>query len=164
MMTNAERASELKRLRAQLGGGDFRMNIRARRDILGRIVPLMNFNDTYHVNAQQFADILCGGRFTNSMYESCEARLDVLMAQAINELEHNLTPPDPPQPGLVPTPHLTNEQGLWWFFQHCTVKTRWWIIVSAATILVAVITASYFAGRNHFINQVIDLWRQSSKP
>ena len=35
---NEERVSELKRLRAQLGGEEFRMNIRARRDILGRIV------------------------------------------------------------------------------------------------------------------------------
>src|SRR5437762_9317467 len=119
-MTNAQRALELSRLRAQLGGKDFRTNLRARRDILGRIVPLMNFNDTYHLNAQQFADRLSQEGFSSSMYERCEGRLDVLMAQAINELEHNLTPPDPPQPGLVPTPHLTNEQGLWWFFQHCT--------------------------------------------
>ena len=163
-MTNAERASELKSLRAQLGGKDFRMNVRARRDVLGRIVPLMNFNDTYHLNAQQFADIMCGGRFTSSMLESCEARLDVLMAQAITELERNLTPSPPPPPGLVPTPHLTNEEGLWWFFQHCTTKTRWWMIVSAVTVLLVTITAAYFAGRNQFINQVVDLWRQSSKP
>ena len=128
-MTNAERASELKQLRAQLAGEDFRMDIRTRRDILGRIVPLLNFNGVYHINAQQFADILSRDGFTSSMYESCEARLDVIVAQAINELEHNLTPPEPPQPGLVPGPHLTNEQGLWWFFQHCTTKTRWWMIV-----------------------------------
>jgi hypothetical protein len=132
--------------------------------MLGRIVPLMNFNEIYHSNALQFADILSQEGFSSSMYDSCEGRLDVLMGQAVTELEHDLTPPPPPQPGLVPTPTLTDEHGLWWFIQHCTPKMRWWMIVSAATILAAVITAAYFAGRNHFINQVIDLWRQSSKP
>jgi hypothetical protein len=163
-MTNAERASELKRLHPELGGKDFRTNIRARREILGQIVPLLNFNDVYHANALQFADILSRAGFSNSVYESSEGRLSVLMAQAITVLEHDLTPPAPPQPGLVPSPHLTNEQGLWWFFQHCTTKTRWWMIISTVTVLVAVITAAYFAGRNQFINQVVDLWRQSTKP
>lgn len=163
-MTNAERASELKQLRAQLGGEDFRMNIRTRRGILGRIVPLLNFDSVYHANSQQFADILSQEGFMSGTYESAEARLDVLMAQAITELENDLTPPAPPQPGLVPTPYLTSDQGLWWFFQHCTPKTRWWMIVSAAIVLGAVITSAYFAGRNHFISQVIDLWRQSTKP
>ena len=36
-MTNAERASELKQLRVQLGDEDFRMNIRTRRETLGRM-------------------------------------------------------------------------------------------------------------------------------
>jgi hypothetical protein len=109
-------------------------------------------------------DTLSREGFSSIMYESCEGRLDVLMGQAITELEYGLTPPEPPQPGLVPTPGLTNEQGVWWFMQHCTTKTRCWIIASATTILGGVATAVYFAGRNHFISQVIDLWRQSSKP
>ncbi len=163
-MTNAERASKLTQLRATVQGGGLRTDLRARRDLLGSIVPLLNFNDVYHSNALQFADILSQEGFSSNMYESCEGRLDVLMGQAITELEHDLTPPPPPQPGLVPTPDLTNEQGVWWFIQHCTTKTRCWIIASAITILGAVATAAYFAGRNHFINQVIDLWRQSSKP
>ena len=128
------------------------------------VVTLDNVSALTGLNAQQFADILSRDGFTSSMYESCEARLDVLMAQAINELEHNLTPPELPQPGLVPGRHLTNEQGLWWFFQHCTTKTRWWMIVSIVTVLLAVITAAYFAGRNQFINQVVDLWRQTTRP
>ena len=163
-MTNAERASELRRLRGHLGGKQFRMDLRIRREILGRFVPLLNFNQVYHTNVLQFADMMSQEGFSSRMYESCEGRLDVLVGQAINELEHDLTPPGPPQPGLVPTPHLTNEQGLWWFFQQCTTKTRWWMIVSAAIVLGAAITAAYFAGRNLFINQVIDLWRQSTKP
>jgi len=163
-MTNAQRAAELKQLRTEVQDGALRTDLRARRDLLGRIVPLMNFNGVYHSNALQFADIISQEGFSSSMYESCEGRLDVLMGQAVTELEHDLTPPPPPQPGLVPTASLTDQQGLWWFIQHCTSKTRWWMIVSAATVIVAIITAAYFAGRNHFINQVIDLWRQSSKP
>ena len=163
-MNTAQRAAELTTLRAQVQDGALRTDLRARRDILGRIVPLMNFNEIYHSNALQFADILSQEGFSSTKYESCEGRLDVLMGQAITELEHDLTPPPPPQPGLVPTPALSDEHGLWWFVQHCTSKTRWWMIVSAATVLGAVITAAYFAGRNHFINQVIDLWRKTSGP
>jgi hypothetical protein len=115
-MTNAERASELKRLRTRVQNGDLRADLHARRDLLSSIVLLLNFNDLYHVNAAQFADILTREGFSSSMYEGCEARLDVIMGQAVTELEHSLTPPPPPQPGLVPTPALTNEQGLWWFY------------------------------------------------
>jgi hypothetical protein len=163
-MTKAQRASELRRLRGIVQNDGLRVDVRERCNILGEIVPLLNFNDTYHINAQQFADYLSRGGLSASMYGSCESRLDVIMGQAIAELELNLTPAPPPQPGLVPTSSLTNEQGLWWFSQHCTTKTRWWKIVSAAIVFGAVITSAYFAGRNHFINQVIDLWRQSSKP
>src|SRR5213080_3279818 len=129
-MTNAERASELQRFRQQVQQGALRTELRARRDLLSRIVPLMNFNEVYHSNALQFADILSQEGFSSSMYDSCEGRLDVLMGQAVTEPEHDLTPPPPPQPGLVPTPNLTDEHGLWWFIQHCTPKMRWWMIVS----------------------------------
>lgn len=163
-MTNSERAFELKRLRGIVHAYGLRVESRERRNILAQIVPLLNFNDTYHINAQQFADILSRDGLSSSMYDSCEGRLDVIMGQAITELEQNLTPQPPPPPGLVPTPNLTNEQGLWWFFQHCTVKTRLWMIISAFVILGTIIPASYFAGHNRFISQVIDLWRHSSKP
>ena len=159
-----ERALELKRLRGIVQANGLRVDSRERRKILGEIVPLLNFNDTYHINAQQFADILSRDGLSSSMYESCEGRLDVIMGQAITELEQNLTPPPPPPPGLVPTPNLTDEHGLWWFVQHCTVKTRRWMIISAVVILGIIIPASYFAGHNHFINQFIELWRQSSNP
>jgi hypothetical protein len=54
-MTNAERASKLTQLRAKVQGGDLRTELRARRDLLGSIVPLLNFNNVYHSNALQFA-------------------------------------------------------------------------------------------------------------
>jgi hypothetical protein len=132
----------LKRLRGCLGSNTFRTNLRFRRETLGQIVPLLNFNNVYHTNALQFADTLSREGFTSGMYESCQGRLSVLVEQEINELKHDLTPPVPPELGLVPTPHLTNEQGIWWFFQHCTTKTRLWIIGSALVILGAVITSS----------------------
>ena len=92
-MTNAERASELRRLRGHLGGKQFRMDLRIRPEILGRIVPLLNFSQVYHTNPLQFADMMSQEGFSSRMYESCEGRLDVLVGQAINELEHDLTPP-----------------------------------------------------------------------
>jgi len=57
-MINAERAAELKRLRGCLGSNTFRTNLRFRRETLGQIVPLLNFNNVYHTNALQFADTL----------------------------------------------------------------------------------------------------------
>jgi len=91
-MTNAERASELRRLRGHLGGKQFRMDLRIRREILKRIVPLLNFSQVYHTNPLQFADMMSQEGFSSRMDESCEGRLDVLVGQAINELEHDLTP------------------------------------------------------------------------
>jgi hypothetical protein len=121
-MKNPERASELKRLRKIIQEDGLRVEERERRNILGEIVPLLNFNSSYHINAQWCADMLSREGLQNTTYETCEARLDVIMGQAITELEKNLTPPLPSQPGLVSTPNLTNEQGLWWFIQHCTLK------------------------------------------
>ena|SRR5258708_5978746 len=96
-MTKAERASELRRLRKIVQNDGLRVDARERRNILGEIVPLLNFNNTYHINAQQFADILSRERLSAGTYESCEGRLDVIMGQAISELELNLTPSPPPQ-------------------------------------------------------------------
>lgn len=166
-MTNSQRVSELKRLQTIVQNNGLRRDIRERRNLLGSIVPLLNFDEVYHVNAQQFADILARQGFSSGMYESCEARLDVIMGQAITEPEHNLTPPPPPpqtSPGLVPTSTLTNKHDFWWFLQHATIKTRGWMVFYALIILGAVITSAYFAGRNHFMNQLVDLLRQSLKP
>jgi len=112
-MTNAERASELQRLRQQVQRGALRTELNARRDLLGRIVPLMNFNEVYHTNALQFADILSQAGFSSSLYDSCEGRLDVLMGQAVTELMHNLTPP-PPQHSKHPKTHHSQSSIRWW--------------------------------------------------
>src|SRR6266571_2653668 len=84
-MTNVQRASELKQLRAQVRAGALRTDLRTRRDILGRIVPLMSFYEIYHSNALQFADRLSQEGVSSSMYDSCGCRLDVLIGEAVTE-------------------------------------------------------------------------------
>ena len=163
-MTSAERAVELKRLRKRVQAGDLRCDLPERRDLLAAITPLLNFNAIYHSNALQAADLLSRPGLSSNAYDQAEAQLDVLIGQAVTELERNLTTPPPPQPGLVPTSALTDEHGLWWFTRHCTIKTRLWMFGSAVAILLTVTTAAYCAGRNQFISQVIDLWTQSTKP
>lgn len=163
-MTPAERAVELKQLRKRVQAYDLRRNLHERRDLLAAITPLLNFNEFYYSNAVRATDLLSRPGLSSNAYEQAEAQLDVLIGQAVTELERNLTPPLPPQPGLVPTSALTDEHGLWWFTQHCTGKTRLWLISCAVAILVSVATASYWAARNDFLSKVIDLWTQTAKP
>ena len=84
-MTNAERASELRRLRGCLGSNTFRTNLRFRLETLGQIVPLLNFNSVYHTNALQFADTLSQEGFSSGMYENCQGRLRVLVEHETHE-------------------------------------------------------------------------------
>jgi hypothetical protein len=75
-----------------------------------------------------------------------------------HDLEHGLIPAKPSGDQDIV---LTDEHGLWWFFHHCTTKTRGWLITKAFVVIGALIVAAYFAGRNHFISQVIDLWKRN---
>jgi hypothetical protein len=157
-MVPSERADELKRLRARVQAGDLRVDVNERSDILAEIVPLMNFNDTYHLNAQQFADYLVQPGRTNSFYEAIEARLNVLMGQAVAELEHNLTPPVPLSPGLVPTPTLSDEHGLLWFWHHCHWRVRWWLVAKGVFVACILIGVGFALGRLNFFVEVWKLW------
>lgn len=161
-MTTPERLAALKGL---IGEHERDRNILRPTDSrlrwLGQAVPLLNFSPTLHENAVVAADILARPGFSSSAYNQAEGRMLLLVRQGITELEHGLTPPEPENEQTVT---LTDEHGLWWFLQHCTTKTRGWLITKVFVILGAVATAAYFAGRSHFISQVIDLWRKSSTP
>ena len=159
-MTPSQRLDALKRLRVPIRS-DTWQTIEERRAWLAQIVPLLNFNSIYYTNALPAADILGRPGFSSNMYDQRAAQLESLIGQAITELEHGLTPTESPKEREIA---LTDEHGLWWFFQHCTTKTRGWMISIAAVILGGAVTAAYFAGRSHFISQAIDLWRKSSTP
>ena len=89
------------------------------------------------------------------------AQLLGLAKSTAHDLDHDLIPQEPLDGRTVT---LTDEHGLWWFFQHCTTKTRGWIITTAFAILSAAVLVAYLAGRSHFITQVFDLWKQGNTP
>ncbi len=159
-MTTPERAAALKGL---IGEHERDRNILRPTDSrlrwLGQAVPLLSFSPTLHGKALDAADVLARRGFSSSTYEQMEGRVLLLVRQGITELEHGLTPSEAPDESTVT---LTDEHGAWWFFQHCTTKTRGWLITALFVVLSAVAAAAYFVGRNHFISQVVDLWRGSS--
>ena len=157
-MTPSERLTALKEL---IGEHERDRNILRPMDSrlrwLGQVVPLLSFSPTLHGNAVVAADILARPGFSSNAYEQSEGRILLLVRQGITELEHGLTPPEQmdEQKNL-----LTDEQGLWWFFQNCTTKTRLWLVATAFTIVCGIVAVAYFAGHNQFISQVIELWKK----
>jgi hypothetical protein len=85
--------------------------------------------------------------------------LKSLLAEAITELEHDLTFPSP-APEIV----LTDEHGLWWFFQHCTTKIRGWLVTKTIMVFCFVVVTAYLAGQNNFISELIALCKRALKP
>ncbi len=156
-MTDEERAEELIALRAKLRSDSFRTSMEERRNILSEIVSLLNYNPVLHSHAVTAADILSQPHFSNNLYERLEGRIDLIVGEAIAELEKGLTQPKSPRQDRF---KLTDEHGAWWFVMNCTTKTRAMII----SAVLAILTAGYLAGRNHFINQVIELWKQIQSP
>ena len=117
---------------------------------------------TYGRKSQQFLNYSQALATTNfySLHKSWNAHIAQLLGiaeSAAHDLEHDLTPAHPSDDGVVT---LTDEHGPWWFFQHCTSKTRTWLVAAALTLL----SAAYFAGRNDFLSQLVELWRKNAKP
>ena len=167
-MTNEDRANELKRLRKQVQDGDLRSDIRERRNILAAITPLLNFNNVYYANALQTADILSRPGFSSNAYEQSEGRLDVLMGQAITELEHSLTPSDDaappdaatqkqkgPQKARPDIPEaLTKDHGVYWLFTH----SHWRVRISMVLLALFLVGLGFTAAQNKTINQFWTDW------
>lgn len=86
-MTGAERLETLRHLKEEMRHSEFRTSIQKRRDCLSKIVPLLNFNNVYYGNALPIADILGRPGFTSNMYEHAFARMDLIIGQAITELD-----------------------------------------------------------------------------
>lgn len=157
-MTSSERLAAIKELVEEHGRNRNVLRLmESRLRWLGQAVPLLSFSPTLYQNALAAADILARPNFSSSMYEQMEGRMLLLMRQGITELEHGLTVQEPASEQKI---SLTDEQGLWWFFQNCTTKTRLWLVATVFAILCVVASAAYLAGRSHFISQVIDLWKK----
>jgi hypothetical protein len=109
---------------------------------------------TKAVSTRNFSDI-------HSNWHLHIAELVGLAQRLVDDIKNERTPKHPRNIGSSP---LTDEQGLWWFFQHCTTKTRGRIIASIVAGLVLIVPASYLAGRIKFIGQVVDLWKGKSHP
>lgn len=89
-MKNDERAEKLKALQEQLRNGALRSDLHKRRDLLGQIVALLNYNSLHHGNAMTAGDVLSQPGFSSDMYERMEGRIDLIVAQAIVELSQNI--------------------------------------------------------------------------
>ena len=157
-MTNDERLAELRRQRDFLRTREFR-TIQGRRDTLAVVVPLLNFNETYYANVMPAADILGRPGLSNNLYEHAFAQVDSLVGQAITELEHGLTPASSPV-GLVPTATLSDENGLLWFWHHCSWKVKWWLIAKGIVMACFLLAAGFALGRINFFVEVWKLWQE----
>ena len=132
-MSPAERVAKLRKRRERLRDVALTSGFKERSDLLAGIIPLLNFDETYHLNGMRAADLLAQPGHTQSAYQNAAARLDTLIAQAVISLEHGLTPIAPP-PQRSPQA-LDDEQGLLWFWTHCTWRVRWYVVTALVTVL-----------------------------
>lgn len=86
-MTTAERITELQQLLSRIQDGQLRSDLVERRRILSRATGLLAFSPMHQANAMQAADILGKPGFSSSMYEGMEGRMEIILGQAITELE-----------------------------------------------------------------------------
>ena len=159
VMTNEERLHQLRRQRGFLRGREFRTSIQGRRDILAVVVPLLNFSETYYANAMEAADILGRPGFSSNLYDHAYAQVDSIVSQALNELELAITPSASAPVVLVPTPELTEEHGILWFWHHCSWQVRWWLIAKVVVVAGLLVSAGFALGRINFFVEVWKLWK-----
>jgi len=152
-MDNATRLKMLRALRPKGGIESFATH----RDFVewqAKVAPLLNFNDFYHSNFIRFSGPASVPGLSSYTYDPLFSQMDNVIVQAITELEHGLT-----QPAPKPTMTLTNENGMWWFFQHCTTKTRGWILATIIALVGGALSVGYFAGHSGVVSQIIEAWK-----
>ena len=163
-MTNEERATELKRLREDYVEAP---SVRERKDAVFRAIGLLAFNPSIQFDAKQAADIFTSGQLSQSLTDSMVNRFDMILAQAITELEHpvaeepavNLSKSSaaallPAEPDIPQ--RLTKEHGFWWFVSHCHWSIKWRLIGGALASAGAILSFGMSLGRNQTVQKVQD--------
>jgi hypothetical protein len=156
-MDNTTRLKMLRELQLKNGLKDFATH-HAFVQWQAKIAPFLNFNRFYHTNWIRLSGPASVPGLSAQGHAALLSQMENIIGQAITELEYDLATKPIPSAIL-----LTDEQGVWWFFQHCTIKTRRWVVGSLIGLIVACVTSGYLAGRNHFVRQVIELWQSQEQ-
>jgi hypothetical protein len=118
-------------------------------DWQAQVAPLLNFNQFYYSNFVAAADIAAHPSLSSHTINPNLARLDMLMKQAITELEHDLTLVEET---LAESPNATDFD----FAEICR-RLRWKQWVTVAGTIAGVFLAGFFAGRFSFFQNLYDL-------
>jgi hypothetical protein len=147
-MTNEERLAALKKLRKRniLEAFSTRDEFV---DWQAQVAPLLNFNSLYHSNFVAAADIAARPSLSSYTINPSLARLDVLMKQAITELEHNLTVVE------KTVESVTNPSEL--DFADICRRLRWKQWLTVATGVTGTFLIGFVAGRFRFFQNLFDL-------
>lgn len=94
-MTNSERQKELQRIRTLFQGEVLRSGAPLKRERFDDLWPALNFNARYCEGARNAVEILLTDGLKQSEYETAETELNMILGQAITEIEHGLSPPPP---------------------------------------------------------------------
>jgi hypothetical protein len=147
LMTREERLERLKALRKPDILSAFE-NRAAFVDWQAQVAPLLNFNDLYYSNFVAAADIATHPNLSSYTVNPMLARLDMLMKQAITELEHDLTRTD--------KPHEMPNQSELDFAEICR-RLRWKQWLALAGTALAIFLGGFFTGRFQFFQKLYDL-------
>ncbi|OAI43162.1 hypothetical protein AYO41_02630 [Verrucomicrobia bacterium SCGC AG-212-E04] len=94
-MTDSERLQILKQLKTAFQGEILRSGAPVKNEHFAELWPALDFNEQYCVNAQDAAGVLSKVGLGKADYEKAATELNMIIGQAISELEHGLRPPPP---------------------------------------------------------------------
>jgi|SRR5438105_8466761 len=118
-------------------------------DWQAEVAPLLNFNQLYYSNFVAAADVASHPNLSSYTINPSLARLDMLMKQAIAELEHDLTLREE----TATEPRDTSDLD---FAEICR-RLRWKQWVTLAGTVVAIFLIGFLAGRFQFFQKLYDL-------